>query len=227
MSPAAGMGIGELGAERFFVAGTDFQNAAGVQDLNAVAGTISAKQFRTKAAASYAGGADTTYTGATYPVPCAGGNELRQRHDLEGPPDDQHQAAHRHQQPGAQRFQPVLAVYDGAPLTPPSRVRRPTTSMRFRRPNPNETFGTAKAVTVGSRAVVLGNEASMASDYASTQFQAFQLGAVAEVLAERSPAPTRSSRSTCAPCRMRCSRTRKSGSMPRTRARSPRPPPAR
>ncbi len=177
MSPAGGMGIGELSAERFFTAGTDFQNAASVQDLNAVAGTISGQQFRTKAAGSYAGGADTTYSGATYLAPsCGVGNSTANDMIWKVRPTTNTKLRIGVDNP-AVSWSPMLAVYDGAPLTSAESSTTPidlNTSS-----NPNETFSSSgtPTVVVGPRTRISGDEGSMSSDYASTQFQAFQLNA--------------------------------------------------
>jgi cysteine-rich repeat protein len=170
------MSIGGL-PETFFAAGTNFQNAAGVQDLYTVPGTISGKQFRTKAASSYAGGADTTYTGATYPAPSCGGvasaNDMIFR--VRPTTTTKLRVGVDNPAPG---FNPMIAVYDGAPLN----TYEATTVTLDLAPggNKNEDFttaGTYATVPVGSRELVQGSEAAMTSYLAGSQFQAFALGA--------------------------------------------------
>jgi cysteine-rich repeat protein len=179
MSPAL-MSVEGL-TTRYFAAGTDFQNDGAVQDLNAVGGTISGKQFRTKAASSYAGGADTSVAAATYPAPVCGGasaaNDMifkvrpttntRLRIGVDNPA------------PGG-GFDPVIAVYDGAPLTTAEASSSPPVDINAAG-NPNETFasvasasspGALARVTAGKSTLFTGNEGAMASDYEASQLQA-------------------------------------------------------
>jgi cysteine-rich repeat protein len=168
MSPAAPFGTGNMTIEglshRALLAGTDFQNSNGVQDLFTTGGTLSAAQLRTD-------GADTTNTGARYGAPVCGGipygvaaaNEMLFR--VRSTTSTTVRVGVNNPTPG---FNPVLAVYNGVPLTA-AESTTPIIDLNAGG-NTNETIASARQVLTGSRTTLTGNLGAMMSHYEGAQF---------------------------------------------------------
>ena len=169
MSPAAPFGTGNMTitglSHETLLAGTDFQNANGVQDLFTSGGSLSVAQMRTD-------GADSTNAGATYGAPICGGtpygdanaNDMLFR--VRSTTNTTVRVGVDNPAPG---FNPVLAVYNGIPLTA---AESTTSAVDLNATgNTNENITNARQVLTGARTTLTGNVAAMMSNYDGSQFE--------------------------------------------------------